>query len=97
MRALLILGFAIAGLIVGCATKDAGQVQELGQGSYSVGLSRGAASGSFSSSSSGQTAIAAAVARAGEFCHAKGQKYVHKSADKNRITFGCVSENPKPQ
>ena len=96
MRALLILGFAIAGLIVGCATKDAGQVQELGQDSYSVGLSRGAASGVFSSSS-GQTAIAAAVARAGEFCHAKGQKYVHKSADKNRITFGCVSENPKPQ
>ena len=97
MRALLILGFAIAGLIVGCATKDARQVQELGQGSYSVGLSRGAASGVFSSSS-GQTAIAAAVARrAGEFCHAKGQKYVHKSADKNRITFGCVSENPKPQ
>ena len=97
MRALLILGFTLAGPSEGCATSNqSSQVQELGSGTYGIGLSRVASSGVFSSSS-GQTAIEAAVARAGEFCHAKGLKYVHKSAVGNRITFGCVSGDPKPR
>ena len=46
MRALLILGFTIEGLRGGCATSNkSSQVQELGSGTYGVGLSRVASSG----------------------------------------------------
>jgi hypothetical protein len=98
MRTLLILGFVVAGLSGGCTTssKEAGQVQELEPGTYSVGLSRTATSGILSSTSA-KTEIDAATARAGEFCHAKGQKYAHKAAVGNRIVFKCVSGDPKPQ
>ncbi len=100
LKLILILSFAvaIAAFSGGCTTssKEAGQVQELEPGTYSVGLSRAATSGVFSSTS-GKTAIDAAVARAGEFCHAKGQKYAHKAAVGNRIVFKCVSGDPKPQ
>ncbi len=97
MKLILILSFAvaIAGFSAGCSTssKDAGQVQELEPGTYSVGLSRTATSGILSSTSA-KTEIDAATARAGEFCHAKGQKYAHKSAVGNRIVFKCVSGTP---
>ena len=98
MRAQLVLGFAvaIAAFSGGCTTssKEAGQVQELEPGTRWAQPSRYV--GSFSSTS-GKTAIDAAVARAGEFCHAKGQKYAHKAAVGNRIVFKCVSGDPKPQ
>ena len=100
LKLTLILSFAvaIAAISGGCTTssKEAGQVQELEPGTYSVGLSRTATSGILSSTTA-KTEIDAATARAGEFCHAKGQKYVHKAVVGNRIVFKCVSGDPKPQ
>ena len=41
-----------------------------------------------------RAAIGDAVAQAGAYCHAKGQKYVRQTAAKGQITFKCV---PNPQ
>ena len=87
---------SLAILATGCATSSsnqAGQVQEVAPGTYSIGISRGATS-ALLSSSAGEAAIGDAVAQAGAYCHAKGQKYVHQTAAKGQITFKCV---PNPQ
>ena len=45
----------------------------------------------------GDEALKATVDKAGEHCHAKGQKLSNARAIDNRITFRCVSGEPKPQ
>ena len=45
----------------------------------------------------GDEALKATVDKAGERCHAKGQKLSNARAIDNRITFRCVSGEPKPQ
>ena len=45
----------------------------------------------------GDEALKATVDKAGEYCHAKGQKLSNARAVDNRITFQCVSGEPKPE
>jgi hypothetical protein len=45
----------------------------------------------------GDEALKATVDKAGEHCHAKGQKLSNARAVDNRIIFRCVSGEPKPQ
>ena len=76
----------------GCTSSgQVGEVKEIGPGSYSIGVSR--ANGMLQ----GDEAIKATVDMAGEYCHAKGQKLSNARAIDNRITFRCVSGEPKPQ
>jgi hypothetical protein len=92
LKRALMLGFlaGIAGLAQGCATSSAtGQVQELEPGTYSIGVSR-----TTSYLAEGTTAIAAAVDKGGAHCHAKGQKFMLKSAVGKTIVFRCVPMNP---
>lgn len=87
---LLGLMAAIASLTQGCATSTAtSQVQELEPGTYSVGISR-----THSYLAEGDTAVAAAVDKAGAHCHAKGQKFMLKSAVGKTVVFRCVPMNP---
>ena len=88
----LMLGFltGVVGLSPGCATPSAtGQVQELEPGTYSVGISR-----TTSYLAEGDKAIASAVDKAGAHCHAKGQKFMLKSAVGKTVVFRCVPMNP---
>jgi hypothetical protein len=93
MRALFILGFAatVTSFTEGCATSSSGPVQEVEPGTYTIGVSRG------SGVLSGNDALSAAVDKAGEFCHSKGQKFLLKTAVGSSIVFRCVSGDPKPQ
>ena len=76
----------------GCTSSgQVGEVKEIGPGSYSIGVSR--ANGMLQ----GDEALKATVDKAGEYCHAKGQKLSNARAIDNRITFRCVSGEPKPQ
>ena len=45
----------------------------------------------------GDEALKATVNKAGQHCHAKGQKLWDTRAVDNRIIFRCVSGEPKPQ
>ena len=88
----LLLGFlaGVVGLSPGCATSSAtGQVQELEPGTYSVGISR-----TTSYLAEGDKAIASAVDKAGAHCHAKGQKFMLKSAVGKTVVFRCVPMSP---
>jgi hypothetical protein len=42
-------------------------------------------------------AISTAVDKAGEFCHAKGQKFMVKSVVGSSVVFRCVSTAPSPE
>jgi hypothetical protein len=92
VKSALMLSFlaGIAGLAQGCATSSAtGQVQELEPGTYSIGISR-----TSSYLADGNKAIATAVDKAGAHCHAKGQKFMLKSAVEKTVVFRCVPMNP---
>lgn len=90
-RALILLGLlgGVAGLAQGCATSGTAQVQELEPGTYSIGVNR--SSSYLSESNAGLTA---AVDKAGAHCHAKGQKFLLKSAIGKTVVFRCVPMNP---
>jgi hypothetical protein len=90
-RALIMLGFlaGIASLAGGCSKATPGQVQEVEPGTYSIGVSR---TSSYITES--DKAIATAVDKAGAHCHAKGQKFMLKSAVGMNIVFRCVPMNP---
>ena len=78
----------------GCTSiGQVGEVKEVGPGSYSIGVSRALGS----SLLKGDEALKATVDKAGEHCHAKGQKLSNTRAVDNRIIFRCVSGEPKPQ
>jgi len=98
-RALFILGFpSIVVLLQGCSVSNppsSQQVQEIGAGTYSVGVGK---SYSLMDSSKSHDALDLAVGKAGDYCHAKGQKLTVTSSVGNNITFRCVSDAPpKPQ
>jgi hypothetical protein len=76
----------------GC-TSSGGEVKEVGPGTYSIGVSRALGGGILQ----GEEALKATVDKAGEHCHAKGQKLSNVRPVDNGITFRCVSGEPKPQ
>jgi hypothetical protein len=87
----LILGLlaGIAGVAQGCTASTPGQVEELEPGTYSIGISR-----TSSYLAEADKAIATAVDKAGAHCHAKGQKFMLKSAVGKTVVFRCVPMNP---
>jgi hypothetical protein len=90
-RALILLCLlgGVASLSGGCATSAPAQVQELEPGTYSIGVNR---TGSYLSET--HSALSAAVDKAGAHCHAKGQKFMLKSAVGKTVVFRCVPMNP---
>jgi|SRR4249920_3736748 len=83
---------AVAGFLGGCATAAIGKVQEVEAGTYSISVSR-----STGIATDTNKTLSAAVDKAGEFCHAKGQKFLLKSAVGNSVVFRCVSTGPSPE
>jgi hypothetical protein len=81
-----------AGFLGGCGKTTIGKVQELDAGTYSIGISR--ASGIATDMNK---ALSTAVDKAGEFCHAKGQKFLLKSAVGSTVVFRCVATAPTPE
>ena len=77
----------VASLMEGCTA--ATPVQELEPGTYSVAVNR-----TSSYLAEGDKAIATAVDKAGAHCHAKGQKFMLKSAVGKTVVFRCVPMNP---
>jgi hypothetical protein len=73
--------------LAGCTSSgQPGQVKEVGQGTYSIGVSRALGSGILQS----DEALKATIDKAGEYCHAKGQKLSNTRAVDNTIIFRCV-------
>ena len=77
----------------GCTSGPVGEVKEVGPGTYTIGVSRALDGGMLQ----GEEALKATVDKAGEHCHAKGQKLSNARAVDNSIIFRCVSGEPKPQ
>jgi len=75
----------------GCATTSVGQVQEVGPGTYSIDVS--VSHHGLGGQSQEKKALDAAVDKAGEYCHSKGQKLLitPNSASQNNVTFRCLS------
>jgi hypothetical protein len=73
--------------LAGCATttSDFGQVREVAPGTYKIGVAGGAGSVVFGS----HEAADAAVAQAGQYCHAKGQKLVIVPTTGRDVVFRC--------
>jgi hypothetical protein len=73
--------------LAGCATttSDVGQVREVAPGTYKIGVGGGAASAVFGS----HEAADAAVAQAGQYCPAKGQKLVIVPTAGRDVVFRC--------
>jgi hypothetical protein len=94
MRRLFMLACAAgaAAFLGGCAKASVGNVQEVEAGTYSVGVSR-----TSGLATDANKALSAAVDKAGEFCHAKGQKFLLKSAVGNSVVFRCVATAPTPE
>ena len=97
-RALFILSFSsIVVLLQDCSlsNQQSQQVQQIGDGTYVLGVSK---TSSLMNSSSWNKGLDAAVGKAGDYCHAKGLKLVNTHAGGNSITFRCTSDVPtKPQ
>jgi len=94
MRRLCVLACAAgaAAFLGGCAKASVGNVQEVEAGTYSVGVSR-----TSGIATDANKTLSAAVDKAGEFCHAKGQKFLLKSAVGNSVVFRCVATAPTPE
>src|SRR3990170_3632053 len=90
-RALILLGLlaGVASLTEGCSASGLAQVQELEPGTYSIGVNR-----TSSYLSEANSALSTAVDKAGAHCHAKGQKFLLKSAVGKTVVFRCVPMNP---
>ena len=95
-RALFILGVpSIVVLLQGCSlsNQSSQQVQEIGEGMYSVGVGT---SSSLMDSKASHKVLDEAVGKAGDYCHAKGQKLADSRSVGNNIVFKCVSsQNPQ--
>jgi hypothetical protein len=91
MRGLALLGClaGVASLVAACSTSKPGEVTELEPGTYSIPVNRAS-----SYMAESDKAIAAAVNKAGEHCHAKGEKFMLKSAVGKTVIFRCVPMNP---
>lgn len=81
-----------AAFLGGCAKASVGNVQEVEAGTYSVGVSR-----TSGIATDANKTLSAAVDKAGAFCHAKGQKFLLKSAVGNSVVFRCVATAPTPE
>ncbi|HET7852366.1 MAG TPA: hypothetical protein VFK91_06450, partial [Methyloceanibacter sp.] len=86
MLFMLALASCAAGVLPGCGKTTVGSVQELEMGTYSIGVSRTAGI-----ATDANKALSAAVDKAGEFCHTKGQKFMLKSAVGSTVVFRCVA------
>ena len=81
------LAVCLTAFATACASSGkVGEVQDVGGGTYSIGVSR-----SLGGMSQNNDALKAAVDKAGEYCHSKGQKLQVTAAASN-ITFRCISE-----
>jgi hypothetical protein len=67
-------------------------VQKVDAGTYSIRISR--ASGIATHMNK---ALSTAVDKAGQFCHAKGQKFLLKSAVGSTVVSRCVATGPSPE
>jgi outer membrane lipoprotein-sorting protein len=94
MRRFFMLACAagVAAFLGGCAKASVGNVQEVEAGTYSVGVSR-----TSGIATDANKTLSAVVDKAGEFCHAKGQKFLLKSAVGNSVVFRCVATAPSPE
>ena len=81
-----------AAFLGGCAKASVGNVQEVEAGTYSIGVSR-----TSGIATDANKTLSAAVDKAGEFCHAKGQKFLLKSALGSTVVFRCVATAPSPE
>lgn len=84
-RTALGVAACLVAFATGCATTAPGQVQEGELGTYSIRINR------TSGVALGTAAMNDAIDKAGEFCHAKGQKLaiVPNPASQSVITFRC--------
>jgi hypothetical protein len=73
----------------GCSSGSVGEVRDIGQGTYRISVGRS------SILSHGTAASNAAVDKAGEYCHSKGQKVEILLSPGNDVTFHCVSERSR--
>jgi len=80
----------VVGLSPGCATSATGQVQELEPGTYSVGISR--TTSYLAEGEQGDRLPA--VDKAGAHCHAKGQKFMLKSAVGKTVGVPLRADEP---
>jgi hypothetical protein len=84
----------LAAAATGCtSTGQVGEVREVGQGTYSIGVGSSLGGGILQ----GDEALKATVDKAGQYCHSKGQKLVVTATVGRTITFRCVSDYSKPQ
>jgi len=91
VRAALAAMASFAAFAVGCASRgQIGQAQEAGQGAYSIGVSPSRGLGA---SSQDKKAMDTVVDKAGQYCHAKGEKLLVTSAVGNTINFQCLADS----
>jgi hypothetical protein len=91
LRTVLTIGMALG--LAGCATShQVPQVQEVEPGTYSIQIVH---SSTHLLSSTDKNTSDEAVDKAGEYCHAKGQKLSVMSAPGNSIVFHCVRDDSK--
>ena len=91
------LGIAAAVLSSRRAARRAGrvgQVQEAGPGTYSIGVRP---SHGLGASSQEKKAMDSAVDKAGQYCHAKGEKLLVTTAVGDTINFRCLSDSDATQ
>src|SRR6476659_2379276 len=94
VRVTLGIAACLAVFAVGCASSgQVGQVQQTGLGTYSIGVRPSHGLGA----SSQEKAMDAAVDKAGQYCHAKGEKLLVTTAVGNTINFRCLSYSEAAQ
>jgi hypothetical protein len=82
----------LATAATGCTSSgQPGEVKEGGQGTHSISVGR------TSGILQGNETLKAAVDKAGEYCHSKGEKLLVTGTVERTITFRCVSGYSKPE
>jgi hypothetical protein len=95
VRVTLAVSACLAAFAAACASSgQVGQVQEAGPGTYSIVVRP---SHGLGASTQETKAMDAAVDKAGQYCHAKGQKLLVTTAVGNTITFRCLSDSEAAQ
>ena len=95
VRVTLGIAACLAVFAAGCASSgQVGQVQEAGPGTYSIGVRP---SHGLGASSQGKKAMDSAVDKAGQYCHAKGEKLLVTTAVGDTINFRCLSDSDATQ
>ena len=93
VRLTLVLAACLTAFVTGCTSSGkVGEVQDVGGGTYSIGVVSGRLGGISQSSD----ALKAAIDKAGAYCHSKGQK-LQVTGAASKITFRCISEGEMPQ